>query len=41
VKLTGPFDGVSKASEQKFALRLLGALGPGMPLLADRNFPRP
>jgi hypothetical protein len=33
------FDGVSKASEQKLARRLLRALSPGMLLLADRNFP--
>ena len=33
------FDGVSKASEQKLARRLLRALCPGMLLLADRNFP--
>lgn len=33
------FDGVARASEQKLARRLLGALGPGMLLLADRNFP--
>jgi hypothetical protein len=31
--------GVARASEQKLARRLLGALGPGMLLLADRNFP--
>jgi hypothetical protein len=33
------FDGVARASEQKLARRLLDALGPGMLLLADRNFP--
>jgi hypothetical protein len=33
------FDGVARASEQKLARRLPPALGPGMPLLADRNFP--
>ena len=33
------FDGVARASEQKLARRLLPALGPGMLLLADRNFP--
>jgi hypothetical protein len=33
------FDGVARASEQKLARRLLHALGPGMLLLADRNFP--
>jgi Insertion element 4 transposase N-terminal/Transposase DDE domain len=33
------FDGVTRASEQKLARRLLRALGPGMLLLADRNFP--
>ena len=33
------FDGVTRASEQKLARRLLPALGPGMLLLADRNFP--
>jgi hypothetical protein len=33
------FDGATKASEQKLARRLLHALAPGMPLLADRNFP--
>ena len=33
------FDGVARASEQKLARRLLRALGPGMLLLADRNFP--
>jgi hypothetical protein len=33
------FDGVARASEQKPARRLLHALGPGMLLLADRNFP--
>jgi hypothetical protein len=33
------FDGVSRASEQKLARRLLRGLGPGMLLLADRNFP--
>ncbi|MFF4128361.1 transposase [Microbispora rosea] len=33
------FDGVAKASEQKLARRVLHALGPGMLLLADRNFP--
>src|SRR5499427_2038795 len=33
------FDGVAQASEQKLARRLLPALGPGMLLLADRNFP--
>lgn len=32
------FDGVTKASEHKLARRLLHALGPGMLLLADRNF---
>jgi hypothetical protein len=32
------FDGVARASEQKLARRLLRALGPGMLLLADRNF---
>jgi hypothetical protein len=32
------FDGVEKASEHKLARRLLHALGPGMLLLADRNF---
>lgn len=32
------FDGVDKASEHKLARRLLHALGPGMLLLADRNF---
>ena len=32
------FDGVARASEQKLARRLLHALGPGMLLLADRNF---
>jgi hypothetical protein len=31
--------GVGKASEQKLARGLLRALGPGMLLLADRNFP--
>jgi hypothetical protein len=30
---------VTRASEQKLARRLLPALGPGMLLLADRNFP--
>jgi hypothetical protein len=33
------FDGVERASEQKLARRLLRSLGPGMLLLADRNFP--
>jgi hypothetical protein len=33
------FDGAAKASEQKLARTLLGALEPGMLLLADRNFP--
>jgi hypothetical protein len=33
------FDGVARASEHKLARRLLRALGPGMLLLADRNFP--
>jgi Insertion element 4 transposase N-terminal/Transposase DDE domain len=33
------FDGVATASEQRLARRLLRALGPGMLLLADRNFP--
>ncbi|MGH3549574.1 MAG: IS4 family transposase, partial [Pseudonocardiaceae bacterium] len=33
------FDGVTKASEQRLARRLLHALRPGMLLLADRNFP--
>ena len=33
------FDGVGRASEQKLARRLLRGLGPGMLLLADRNFP--
>jgi hypothetical protein len=33
------FDGVTRASEHKLARRLLHALGPGMLLLADRNFP--
>lgn len=33
------FDRVARASEQKLARRLLHALGPGMLLLADRNFP--
>jgi hypothetical protein len=33
------FDGVARASEHKLARRLLHALGPGMLLLADRNFP--
>ena len=33
------FDGVGGASEQKLARRLLRGLGPGMLLLADRNFP--
>ena len=33
------FDGVTRASEHKLARRLLPALGPGMLLLADRNFP--
>jgi hypothetical protein len=33
------FDGVARVSEQKLARRLLHALGPGMLLLADRNFP--
>jgi hypothetical protein len=33
------FDGVARASEHKLARRLLPALGPGMLLLADRNFP--
>ncbi len=33
------FDGVARASEQKLARQLLPALGPGMLLLADRNFP--
>jgi hypothetical protein len=38
--LTGAvFDGVARASEHKLARRLLRALGPGMLLLADRNFP--
>ena len=32
------FDGLTKASEHKLARRLLHALGPGMLLLADRNF---
>jgi hypothetical protein len=32
------FDGAGKASEHKLARRLLHALGPGMLLLADRNF---
>jgi hypothetical protein len=32
------FDGVERASEHKLARRLLHALGPGMLLLADRNF---
>ena len=32
------FDGVEKASEHKLARRLLHALGPGMLVLADRNF---
>jgi hypothetical protein len=37
--LTGAtFDGVARASEHKLARRLLHALGPGMLLLADRNF---
>jgi len=33
------FDGVTRASEQQLARRLLHALRPGMLLLADRNFP--
>jgi hypothetical protein len=33
------FDGVTKASEQRLARRLLHALQAGMLLLADRNFP--
>jgi len=33
------FDGVTRASEQRLARRLLHALRPGMLLLADRNFP--
>ena len=33
------FDGVGGASEQKLSRRLLRGLGPGMLLLADRNFP--
>jgi len=33
------FDGIGRASEHKLARRLLPALGPGMLLLADRNFP--
>jgi transposase IS4-like protein/DDE family transposase len=33
------FDGAGRASEHKLARRLLHALGPGMLLLADRNFP--
>jgi len=36
--LDAAFDGVTKASEHKLARRLLHALGPGMLLLADRNF---
>jgi hypothetical protein len=36
--LDAAFDGVAKASEHKLARRLLHALGPGMLLLADRNF---
>jgi Insertion element 4 transposase N-terminal/Transposase DDE domain len=32
------FDGTGKASEHKLARRLIHALGPGMLLLADRNF---
>jgi hypothetical protein len=38
--LTGAvFDGVARASEHKLARQLLHAPGPGMLLLADRNFP--
>jgi hypothetical protein len=33
------FDGVTRASEQRLARRLLHALEAGMLLLADRNFP--
>jgi hypothetical protein len=33
------FDGVAKVSEHVLARRVLHALGPGMLLLADRNFP--
>src|SRR4051794_17488706 len=33
------FDGFDRASEQALARRLLDRLGPGMLLLADRNFP--
>jgi transposase IS4-like protein/DDE family transposase len=36
--LDAAFDGVTRASEHKLARRLLHALGPGMLLLADRNF---
>lgn len=36
--LDAAFDGVARASEHKLARRLLHALGPGMLLLADRNF---
>jgi hypothetical protein len=33
------FDGAARASEQALARRVLASLGPGMLLLADRNFP--
>ena len=36
--LDAAFDGVTRASDHKLARRLLHALGPGMLLLADRNF---
>jgi hypothetical protein len=36
--LDAAFDGVTRASEHKLARRLLHAPGPGMLLLADRNF---
>jgi len=37
--LDAVFDGVEGAGELKLARRLLPSLGPGMLLLADRNFP--
>jgi hypothetical protein len=33
------FDGRERASEQELARRVIASLGPGMLLLADRNFP--
>jgi hypothetical protein len=37
--LQAAFDGFHAATEQALARRVLGGLGPGMLLLADRNFP--